>query len=374
MLPAIEQGAKPGAGEDWRFSGSYAPDDVVFLLNPKAITPIDLAEKERLIQSGERHYSEMLSPEAVPDERYMRLYADTLAANAPRVRHDVAALARAIQARPETADSCVIISLARAGTPIGILLKRALQRLGVATWHYSISIIRGRGIDERALAYIAARHGVANAVFVDGWTGKGSIRGELDRALADGRSGFAPFLAVIADPAGRADLAATCDDYAIPSGLLNGIVSGLVSRSVLNSALVGPGDFHACLYMPEHAASDVSRAYLAAIEDAADWQPESPGWSLALAAAAREASGALIKTIAAEYGVRDINRIKPGVAEATRAVLRRVPDRIYVQRRSDPAVAHIALLAENAGVPVIERDLQTYRAVTIIKDLGGMQQ
>ena len=219
---------------DWRFSGSYDPDDVVFLLKPAVIAPTPVAEKEALIQSGARHYSEMLSAENVPDARYLRLYRASLAANGARLRHDIALLAAAIRQRRQTASECVIVSLARAGTPIGVLLTRALRRLGVATHHYSISIIRGRGIDRVALAYIARRHGTASALFVDGWTGKGAIRGELDHALGTGDSGFAPFLAVVADPAGVADLAATTDDYAIPSGLLNGIVSGLVSRSVLS--------------------------------------------------------------------------------------------------------------------------------------------
>src|SRR3546814_7530721 len=76
----------------------------------------------------------------------------------------------------------------------------------------------------------------------------------------------------------------------------------------------------------------------------------------------------MIRSIAEECGVRDLNRIKPGIAEATRAILRRVPDRIYVQRRDDPDVAHICLLADKAGVRVIERNMRTYRAITIIKD------
>lgn len=359
---------------NWTFSGSYDPDDVIFLLKPAQIEPTAIAEKERLIQSGARHYSEMLSAESVPDARYLRLYDQALAANGARVRHDVETLARAIADRPQTAQNCVIVSLARAGTPIGILLKRALRRIGIEAWHYSVSILRGRGIDENALAYIARRHGTANAVFVDGWTGKGAIRGELDRALASGTSGFAPFLAVVADPAGRADLAATFDDYVIPGGLLNGIVSGLVSRSVRNDALVGPDDFHACLVLSDHAASDRSRIYIDAIERAGAWQPETAPWSAAAATEVRAAAGGAIAAIAAECGVRDLNRIKPGIAEATRAILRRVPDRIYVQRRGDADVAHIVLLADAAGVPVIERNLRSYRAVTIIKDLGGDQQ
>lgn len=359
---------------NWIFSGSYSPEDVIFLLNPQEIAPTAIAEKEALIQSGERHYSEMLSAESVPDQRYMDLYANALSENAARLKHDVATLAQAIKQRPETSENCVILSLARAGTPIGILLKRALQQLGVETFHYSISIIRGRGIDENALAYVAERHGTENAIFVDGWTGKGAIRGELDQSLERSNSGFKPFLAVVADPAGRADLAATFDDYVIPSGLLNGIVSGLVSRSVLNDDVVGPDDFHACVAMPEHADSDVSRDFISAVRKAGEWSPATETWTEAAAPGVRAEADAMIRSIADECGVRDLNRIKPGIAEATRAVLRRVPDRIYVQRRDDPDVAHICLLAEQAGVRVFERNMRTYRAITIIKDLGGDQQ
>jgi hypothetical protein len=357
---------------NWTFSGSYDPDDVVFLLKPSSIEPTDIAEKESLIQSGERHYSEMLSVETIPDERYLKLYDTALEANAARLRHDVEQLARAIQSRPQTSRSCVILSLARAGTPIGILLKNALTRLGVETFHYSISVIRGRGIDDNALDYVASRHGTRNAVFVDGWTGKGAIRGELDASLAT--STFKPFLAVVADPAGRADLAATFDDYVIPSGLLNGIVSGLVSRSILNDDLVGPNDFHACVSMPEHAESDVSRDFIDTVEKAGEWSPEYVPWTADLAEQVRLEADEMIRSIADECRVRDLNRIKPGIAEATRAILRRVPDRIYVQRRDDPDVAHICLLADKAGVRVIERNMRTYRAITIIKDLGGDQQ
>src|SRR3546814_20512019 len=93
---------------NWNFSGSYDPDDVVFLLKPSSIEPTDIAEKESLIQSGERHYSEMLSVETVPDERSLKLYETALAANAARLRHDVEPLARAIPRRTQTSRSCEI--------------------------------------------------------------------------------------------------------------------------------------------------------------------------------------------------------------------------------------------------------------------------
>ena len=356
------------------FSGSYDPDDVSILLKPMAITPVAIDEKERLIQSGARHYSEMLSSEAVPDQRYLTLYTEALARNAGRLRSDISRLARMIADRPATRRACVVVSLARAGTPIGVLLKRELARLGVDTHHYSISIIRDRGIDRNALRLIANRHGADTAVFVDGWTGKGTIKRELVRSLADDDLGFAPILAVVADPAGCAEAAATIDDYVIPSGLLNGIVSGLISRSVLRDDLVGPSDFHACVYQTDHAAHDLTRAFIREVEAAGPPQAESRPWSPDLAEVARRRSRALMEGLMEECAIDDANRIKPGIAEATRAILRRVPDLLLVADRADPEVGHLLHLAARHGVPVRERDLHAYRAVTVIRSLGGGQE
>ncbi|MEO7692239.1 MAG: cysteine protease StiP family protein [Sphingomonas sp.] len=355
------------------FSGSYEPDDVTILLKPTAIAPVAIDEKERLIQSGARHYSEMLSAEKLPDQRYMALYREALARNAGRLKADIETLAQAIAARLETERECVLISLARAGTPIGVLLKRALSRLGVAAHHYSISIIRDRGIDRNALRFIAARHGTRTSLFVDGWTGKGTIKGELTRSLAKDDLGFSPYLAVVADPAGCADLAATTEDYLIPSGLLNGIVSGLISRSVLRDDLVGPDDFHACLYQVEHTGHDLTRHFVSDIE-LADAVSVGAPWTLESAAETRPRCLALVERLMSDFDIRDVNRIKPGIAEATRAILRRVPHLVLVRERADPEIQHLLHLARQADVPVREHDLHFYRAATVIKSLGGCQE
>ena len=108
---------------------------------------------------------------------------------------------------------------------------------------------------------------------------KGSISNQLDRSLCAKTTGFQRFLAVVADPAGCADLAATSEDVVIPSGLLNGIVSGLISRSVLNDKVVGPGHFHACIFQADYAAHDLSRAFLEAVEAAPLSRQRHEAWS-----------------------------------------------------------------------------------------------
>lgn len=352
------------------FSGSYDPADVIFLLKPVTLAPVDVTTKEALIQSGARHYSEMMSREGPPDATYLALYHDALARNGARLAADIASLAQALDLGTANRPEIVLASLARAGTPIGVLLARALRRRGRLVAHYSLSIIRDRGIDAQALAHIAARHDPHDVVFVDGWTGKGAIAAELHASLAG--TSFAPRLVVVADPAGRADLAATSDDYLIASGLLNAVVSGLVSRSILNDELVGPGDFHACVHYTELAEHDLSRAFVDRVDalvKAAMPRPlgDDPAERVALAAEC----DALVAAMMVATGTDDRNRIKPGIAEATRALLRRLPDALFVRDRNDPDVAHLLHLAATKGLQV--HDLPgggRYRAVALIKSLG----
>ncbi|HEX8622651.1 MAG TPA: cysteine protease StiP family protein [Allosphingosinicella sp.] len=357
--------ARPKPPAEAAFSGSYATEDVTFLLKPVELRATGIAAKERLIQSGRRHYSEMIAPEAPPGPAYLALYEQALERNGPRLAADVASLAKALAER-SAGRPVVLLSLARAGTPIGVLLRRALARLGAEAPHYSISIIRDRGIDREALAFVAARHDPADAVFVDGWTGKGAIAVELRRSLAGDPSGFRPFLAVVADPAGRADLAATDEDYLVPSGLLNAIVSGLVSRSVLNSDLVGPGDFHACVHYPEFAPHDVSRTFVDAVDGlAAAPRPLAPARPGAAERCDRAVAGLMLR-----FAVTDRNRIKPGIAEATRAVLRRVPERLLLRDPDDPDVRHLLHLAAEKGVEIDRLPAEfPFRAVSLIRNV-----
>jgi hypothetical protein len=361
------------------FSGSYAPEDVCFLLKPLPAAFVDVGEKERRIQSGQAHYSEMLSAERAPGPAYVALYEAALARHGPRLARHVNQLAAAMIDHWQGAGASdrVIVSLLRAGTPIGVLLARRLRRLGHKVAHYSISIIRDRGIDRNALATIVARHGARGLVFVDGWTGKGSIAGELRGPRGPTAMGVAPVLAVIADPAGRADLAATAEDYVIPSGILNGTISGLVSRSVLNAA-IGPDDYHGCVLLDHLAPHDRSRSFVDHVAALADALPdERPHDGMAAWAASQRpelarACDALIHAIMHEHGVGDRNRIKPGIAEATRALLRRVPDRLLLRDSDDPDVAHLLQLAQGQGVPIgpLPKDCP-FRAATIIASLGG---
>ncbi|WP_372426743.1 cysteine protease StiP family protein [Salinarimonas chemoclinalis] len=352
------------------FPGSFEEGDIAFLLTPLALAETPTEEKERAIQSGARHYSEMIGREEPPSAAYRALYADALARHAPRAGREIAGLAKGLAEAIE--GPITLLSLVRAGAPLGVLLRRALAALGRDVAHAGVSIIRDRGIDDVALAHVAARRPTAGGVFVDGWTGKGAIAGELVRTLS-GRGDWAPRLVTLADPCGRAWLSASGEDWLIPSGILGATVSGLVSRTILNEA-IGANDFHGCRVWNHLAAHDVTRDHvealwarvLPALSDAAvrPIRPEDPTRERR-----REASRAVVSGVAARFDVDDLNRIKPGIAEATRAVLRRVPERVLVASAADPDCAALVHLARERGVPLEEAGdaIAPYRALTLIR-------
>jgi hypothetical protein len=356
------------------FHGSYLPGDVQFLLKQVVLAPTDVATKERLIQSGKAHYSTMLSAEHPPEAPYLELFHEALRRNGNRLAHDVAALATTLAARPGR--EVVLASLARAGTPVGVLLVRALRALGRESTHYSLSIIRDRGIDPVALDHILARHRAADVVFLDGWTGKGSIAGELEASVAEYNAargtGLVPRLAVVVDLAGVAEIAVTAEDYLIPSSILNAVVSGLVSRTLLNEALVLSGDFHACVYYEHLAPHDLSRHFVDTLSPqvAAHLAGAGPvDWSVERRTELRAKSEALVARVQREFGVADRHRIKPGIGESTRALLRRVPECLLIADPAAQDLLHLGLLADQKRVPVHHVPDLPYRATAIIREV-----
>jgi hypothetical protein len=356
------------------FHGSYLPGDVQFLLKRVSLAPTDVATKERLIQSGRAHYSSMLSAEHPPGAAYLALFHEALERNADRLARDVAALAKTLAAH--CGREVVLASLARAGTPVGVLLVRALRELGVPSTHYSISIIRDRGIDAVALDYILEHHSAADVVFVDGWTGKGSIASELEASIASYNqtrgTSLQPRLAVVVDLAGVADIAATAEDYLVPSSVLNAVVSGLVSRTLFDEGLVLPGEFHACVFYDELAPHDLSRHFVDFLTPRVATHlatARTVDWHLEKRAALRSVSEAFLARMAVEFGVENRHRIKPGIGESTRALLRRVPDRLLVADTTAQDLLHLVLLAELKQVTVHHVSDLPYRATAIIREV-----
>lgn len=370
-------------------SGSYLASDVTVLLDivdKDAVADVPVRQKEALIQSGQRHYSDMLTLEDAPTAMHEQLYQQALEQGTTRTATDIANLAYTLhhtfQQNVTPERPLVLVSLVRAGLPVGVLLQRALTDIdssyALPSVHYGISIIRDRGLDAVALQMILDAHPNSAIVFVDGWTGKGAIYQELARSLDlfsnPNHPNFTNIfhqgadvipLLTLADPAGVAWLAASEEDWLIPSGLLNSTVSGLISRSLYTEPQSG---LHRSVFYDNLVEVDHSLAFIDHI-DTARRALSMPPQYLQTFKQPRYQTAALIDTLAAEYDISNRNRIKPTIAEATRAILRRDPEHILLATADHPDTVLLRHLCSkrDINITVLGAKILPYQAITLIK-------
>lgn len=361
--------------------GSYDKNDVVFLLKDLSFYELEGAteDREKNIQSGQ-HYSETLPIEYQPPEHYMQVFRETLVEYKQKVALSTGIVAE--QIFYQKGQNTVLVSLARAGTPIGILIKRYIQlKYRAELPHYSISIIRDKGIDENAIHHILNNHPGKKLQFIDGWTGKGAISIELTKACKAFEEKYGivldDTLAVLADPGQCTSLYGTREDFLIPSACLNSTVSGLVSRTVLNDQLIGPDDFHGAKYYENLIDADVSNEYIDIVSKEFPMIQQE-----AFDAFERIVNNQMDATfkgmdevvrMAKEFGIESTHFVKPGVGETTRVLLRRVPWKILMKDLGSPFVRHILLLAKERNVEIVHYPNMSYTCCGLIKKVSGSQ-
>jgi hypothetical protein len=358
----------------WNFSGSYRPEDVIFLLRPLDIDILDIDEKERRIRQQDSHYSSMLSKEALPDADTIAIYEHTLERNGLKVFQACLLLARDLVS--EMHDDITIVSLARAGTPIGILVTRILKDIfHIKATHYSISALRDIGVDPVALEWLSNKiTDTSRVAFIDGWTGKGVISDTLKKSIDDfnllHKKDFPSYLWCLSDLAGSAYKSASYDDWLIPSALLNSTVSGLISRTVWRADLVQVDQFHACKWLTEFEPFDYSNSFINRIMSLGTTElirttllqkmPTCP-------VEHRASSKSIIKCVAEQLGIHDVNYIKPGLGESTRVLLRRQPDHVYIRDKEALDCQHLIRLCFLKACPITYKPDLPYQAIAIIK-------
>lgn len=349
------------------FKGSYPKEDCIFVLKDigDAIREEQNDIREQKMAGG-THYSEMLPVETYPSKEYLDLFEASLQETAPLMAQYVADVTELVL--KERGRDVIFVSLARAGTPIGVLMKRyAKERYGLDIPHYSISIIRGKGVDENAILYITHKHQSTNLQFIDGWTGKGAIGKVLEASVHSLYQKYdlrlSPELAVLADPSHSASIYGTREDYFLPSSCLNSIVSGLASRTVHREDLIGAFDYHGSKYYQEWEAVDFSLYFVdkvslhfphTVVREVEKGEVTFKGWKE-------------VQEVQRRYQVNDINKIKPGIGETTRVLLRRVPYKLLIKENT-PALAHILSLAIEKKVPVEIYPDMSYSCMGLIKE------
>lgn len=359
--------------------GSYSQKEVTFLLKDigDLIKEQSTEERELAIQSG-THYSEMLPIEYVPSQDYMQLYENSLQKDARKVAFLIGVTAE--MAWKLKGPELTLVSLARAGTPIGVLMYRYLKmQYNVEIPHYSISIIRGKGIDNNALNYILSKQKDSSLLFVDGWTGKGAISKVLKEAIKEyntkNKTSIEADLAVLADPGYCAELSATKEDFLIPSACLNSTVSGLVSRTFHRKDIIFESDFHGARYYHDLKKvdrsiefvdiisaffSEINKEAQQVIKDTTTLVDKNPTWEGLKS----------VERISIKYGIEDFNRIKPGIGETTRVLLRRVPWKILIHPQKKHLLTHVLQLAKEKNIELEEYEEMSYSCCGLIKNVS----
>jgi hypothetical protein len=328
------------------------PADVEVHLRAAQPHLVSVQEKENLLRAGVS-YGTLLTPEQVPSDVQQAAYHAALIRNGERVGALLASLTAEIVA---TYPQPILVSLARAGTPVGCAMRRLARRWGLELPHHTLSIIRGSGIDRAALDAVQAKHPNGQLVFVDGWTGKGSISGALRGSLP---ADVPTRLAVLSDPAGVALHAATHDDVLLPHAALNATVCGLLSRTFVSAE----GGLHAARIEEQVRELDQTAAYLEALH--ALTAPFAPDFHLPLGPRPQQPQD-VVTALAATLGVSDPHLVKPSVGEATRVFLRREPAHLMLREAGHPDTLHLEHLAQAARVPVSVHPTLPYLAAALI--------
>lgn len=334
--------------------GSYKEEDCTFLLRDLSdiVDELSVEDKESLISSGV-NYGKLLSKEYEPKEEDIEIFKDSLNRSSKDIARYVVKISEEIYKLK--GNDLVLVSLARAGTPFGILVKRYLDyKYKINIPHYSVSIIRELGIDEEAIIYILENHKDCKIQFIDGWTGKGSIYKELRESITyfnrKYNTNIDSNLAVIADAAGITNICGTRKDILIPNACLNSTVSGLISRTIYSEA-----DFHGAKLL--ESENDFSNIFIDEIEkyfkEVEDATFEIEEYNL----------GQNVTTILKIYTILspdlelELNKIKLSIGETLRALLRRNPKCILVKNKDNEDLKYVLKLAKDKEVEIIEADL-----------------
>lgn len=334
------------------------PDEVTLLLKDMTgkVSPVSQEERKKMVDDGAFVRSIIIKEYEITKE-YTDIVNSYMDDYIPNMAKYVGILAEQLYAAK--GNDLVLVDIVRAGIPIGILVRRYIQKFyNVDIPHYGISLVKG--LDKDAMKYIINKHGPKGIQFIDGWTGKGTVAKEV-RASAAEFEGVDDSLAVLSDCINQAKYTGTREDVYIPHSPLNASVTGLVSITVLNEEYKGPGDFHAAVYLEELEKDDQSQSFIDRVSKCFKKQMAET------ISSDKTIDDKEIDKIS-EILNKDKKELNPGINEAARAVLRRDLEKLIVSDKNDVDLIPLIKLAEYKGIPVVEMPIRGYKAVSVAKD------
>lgn len=338
---------------------SYKDEDVTLLLNDVTgkVKPVSQEERNRRVEAGEYVRSIIIEEYKVSKE-YTKIVLDNMEKYLDKMVEVVGILSENLYELK--GDDLVLVDIARAGMPIGILVKRYIKMFhGVDVPHYGISLVKG--LDKKAMEYIINKHGKKGIQFIDGWTGKGAVAKEIRESVEKDFPGIDPNLAVLSDCINIAKYAGTREDIYIPHAPLNASVTGLVSINVLNETFENPTGFHSAVYLEDLEEDDISAAYIERV--VSKFTKQNP----TKIEDNEDIDDTEIDKIAEDIK-KDKKELNPGINESARAVLRRTLEKLLVTDVNDRELAVLIELAKTKSIKVEEYPLNGYKAVAVASD------
>lgn len=305
---------------------TYLKSDVNLLCTDieTRIIPMSIHKREKLIRLG-TNPCELLARERTPTYSDEKIYNWAMAIYKKKIADAVREVSEQIYIRK--GKEVVLVSLARAGISIGVLIKRYLeQRYNLNIPHYSMSIVGTNGMDINALKYILKKHSPDLIQFVDGWTGKGYIQKKLKENLLDYPQ-IDSDIAVLYDPGYITDIAGTHEDILVPSATLNATVSGLLSRAVDNKDIMKKDEYFGAVFFSNLMKMDKTYDFINGISREFnffgcnyDCRRKRKWYNV----------NSIIESIINTYGIADVRQIKPGLCETFRSINRKKPDFVLI--------------------------------------------
>tara|TARA_Y100000310_G_C20701033_1_gene829914 strand:+ start:6778 stop:7773 length:996 start_codon:yes stop_codon:yes gene_type:complete len=317
------------------------------LISPKNTTSLLEEDIILLLNSiGDTENPEFLQKkEKLPDEALVESFKELTDYSLESTSAAIIETANKIQNQINT--QYVLVSLPRGGTHAGIGIKYVLkQNFGQDVSHYSISMLKGVGIDAYALDYVIQKHQNPFIVFVDGWVGKGELAHELRRAIADyeksKQTSLQHLCAVISDPYETANISGTHAELFMPESLMGATISGLVSRS---------GNLHDLSYhftreYTEWQAQDFTNWYIQRVKDAID---KNPLYVFHTPLDFEQVTS----YIHSHHGLESKDAYF-GAAEVHRSIVRKHPSKIILRDKNHPLASPLLISAAQKNIPIVE--------------------
>jgi len=341
---------------------SYLESDVRILHTDikSRIIPMELEDREEIIKNGVKPY-ELLAYETTPSDEDEKIYNLSLELFSQKIANAIQLVSEKIYLAK--GKKLVLVSLARAGISISVLIKRFLEKkYNIKIYHYSLSVIGTMNIDFNALDYIVNKHGSDKIQFVDGWTGKGSVQKTLKKGLSC-YPNIDNNLAVLCDPGYFADLAGTHGDILVPSATLNSTTSGLLSRAVYNKSIIDENEFFGAVFFSELSTRDKTYDFIDKISSLFDFTLTSKCEKKAV-----PNTSLIFNSILYKYGIKDLHFIKPGLGETFRAINRKKPTLILINENNSVVDKNLMLLLNQLSIKLEKYPLGNFGTCGIYCD------